>query len=341
MQTWVRRVFVLTTDPMGSLPSVQWVQNGPLIYRVRAFAPKENFHFPQMPEFIKRLRQCRSPILHLHSIHDLPGPIAGFVERKGCLVFTPHFAGSIYSQLGKSFFALYRPIVGQLIRRVDAIICVSTFEATCLKDVFPESSKKIHIIQNGVDLSLASDHEWRLPSRPTILYAGRLERHKNVDKIISAFADLRKTSSDVKLVIVGRGPLRDELGKLATGLGVGDNVEWIEGVGKRRLYDLYSSSTMVVMPSEFEAYGLVAAEAISLGVPTVVANSTALREFVSTGLAEPVNPPITSEKVLEKITQVLRDPASFSHKQESGGIIQSWGEVAGRTRALYEDLLAS
>jgi len=275
----------------------------------------------------------------LHGIHDLPAPIAGFIETDSVLVFTPHFGGSIYSRLGRIFFAFYRPIIRELIQRVDAIICVSRFEASSLQNAFPESSRKIHVIQNGVDFDRLSQYKWRVPSQPTILFAGRLERHKNVDKIISAFSELQKANSDIRLTIVGRGPLRDELIRLAASLGLEGKIQWIDGAEKGRLYELYSSSTMVVMPSEFEAYGLVAAEAISVGVPTIVANSTALSDFVIAGLAEPIDPPVTSERLLSKISQVLEDPAAFSPKWKSGGTILSWGEVAAKTSGLYESLL--
>ncbi len=335
-----KSVFVLTTDPTGGLPPVQRVPEGPLVYRVRAFAPHENFHFPQIQSFARRLRECHSQVLHLHGMHDLPGPIAGFLETNSCLVFTPHFGGSIYSRLGKIFFAIYRPVIRELIQRVDAVICVSRFEATSLQRAFPESTPKIHIIQNGVDFGRLSRYKWREPSQPTILFAGRLERHKNVDKIIHAFTALRKGNPGTRLIIVGRGPVRDELMQLSTGLGLEGKIQWIDGADTGRLYELYSSSTVVVMPSEFEAYGLVAAEAISLGVPTIVANLTALSDFVSAGLAQPVDPPITSGKLLERISQVLEDPAAFSPKWGPGGVILSWEEVAAKTCALYESVLA-
>ncbi len=339
--SWFKRVFVLTTDPLGQLPRAQKAPDGPQIYRVRSFAPRENFHFPQIQSFAKRLRECHSEVLHLHGIHDLPGPIAGFMESESCLVFTPHFAGNIYSRLGRFFFAAYRPIIKKLIQRVDGIICVSNFEASSLTNAFPESKRKIHIIHNGVDFGRLSRYKWREPVQPSILFAGRLERHKNVDKVISAFATLRKDNPSTRLTIVGRGPLRGELGQLSTSLGLEGKIQWIDGAEKGRMYELYSSSTVVVMPSEFEAYGLVAAEAISLGVPTIVANSTALSDFVSSGLAQPVDPPITGEKLHERISQVLQDPAAFSPKWNSGGVILSWDDVAAKTVALYESLLDS
>ncbi len=331
---------MLTTDPVGGLPSVQRMPGGPLVYRVRSFAPHENFHFPQLQSFVKRLRECRSQVLHLHGIHDLPGPMAGFLETDSRLVFTPHFGGSIYSRLGKVFFAAYRPIIRQLIHRVDVIICVSKFEAISLQNAFPESANKIRIIQNGVDFDRLSRYKWREPVQPTILFAGRLERHKNVDKIIQAFAFLRKESPETRLIIVGRGPVKDELVQLSTGLGLEGKIQWIDGADRGRLYELYSSSSVVVMPSEFEAYGLVAAEAISLGVPTIVANLTALSDFVSAGLAQPIDPPITGERVLERISQVLKDPNSFSPKWHPGGAILSWGDGATKTSSLYESILS-
>ncbi len=336
---WSKRVFVLTTDPVGGLPSIQHMCGGPIVYRVRSFAPHENFHFPQILSFAKRLRECRSQVLHIHGIHDLPGPIAGFLQKDSRLVFTPHFGGNIYSYLGKVFFAAYRPIIRELIRRVDIVICVSKFEAVALQNAFPESTRKIQIIQNGVDLEGLSRYKWHKPVTPTILFAGRLERHKNVDKIIQAFATLRKENPETRLIIVGRGPIKDELVQLATGLGLEGKIQWIDGAERRRLYELYSSSSMVVMPSEFEAYGLVAAEAISLGVPTIVANLTALSDFVSAGLAQPVDPPITSERLLGRISQVIKDPTAFSPQWHPGGVIPSWDEVARKTSAVYESIL--
>ena len=341
MSHMARMVSILTTDPVGGLPPVQRLNEGPIVYRVRSFAPHENFHFPQMRSFTKRLRECHSQVLHIHGIHDLPGPIAGFLEKDSGIVFTPHFGGSIYSRLGRVFFSLYRPIIKELFSRVDAIVCVSKFEASSLQGAFPESRNKIQIIPNGVDFGKLRNYRWHEPPRPTILFAGRLEHHKNVDKIITAFRTINRDNPSTRLVIVGRGPAKSELFQLSRDLGLEGKIEWVDGAEKAKLFQLYSSSTMVVMPSEFEAYGLVAAEALSLGVPTIVADSTALSEFVTAGLAQPIEPPMTSEKVLQSIAQVLKDPEGFSPKLTPGEGILSWDEVAERTSSLYETIVSS
>ncbi len=339
--TRFRKVSVVTTDPSGRLPATEQIDGGPMIYRIRSFAPRENYHFPLVTSLFKSLRRCPSEILHLHSIHDIPGPLAAIFESKSPLVFTPHFHGEINSTLGKILFTTYRPILRKLIERVARIICVSRFEARLMRNAFPRSSGKIELISNGLDFQLLSKYSWCPPEQPNILYVGRLERYKNVDKILGAVAELRKKNSQVNLTVVGRGPIKNELVDLAARLGLGRNVEWLEGLRKPTLYQLYSSSSAVVLPSELEAYGIVAAEAIGLGVPTIVANSSGLSEFVEAGLALGVEPPITREILAARISEVLENPETFSVKDRSSELLLSWEEVAERTFALYESMSVS
>ncbi len=334
-----RTVSVVTTDPQGNLPRIQHVQDGFDIYRIRAFAPSENYHFPLVPSLFKRLKECPSQILHLHGIHDAPGPLAGIFGGKGAVLFTAHFSGQIHSRLGKFLFAGYRPLLRQLVERVAFVICVSRFEARAMSEVLPESAGKIRIIPNGVDFDLLSRYRWRQPDEPSILYAGRLEKHKNIDKIIQAFERIRRNDPNVGLTIVGRGVMKDELVGLTRNLGLEGGVKWIDGVPREELYNLYAHSSVVVLPSDLECFGLVAAEAISLGVPTIVADSSALSEFVRAELAQPIEPPVDVGKLEAKISEVLENPQSFAPRWESHGPILSWEEVADRTYDLYESVL--
>src|SRR6266568_96132 len=264
-----RRVSVVTTDPSGGLPSTQNLGNGLTVFRVRSFAPGENYHFPTSASLIRILRSCRSPVLHLHSLHDVPGPLAAILESKSgsSIVFTPHFHGKFSSSLGELFFEASRPVLGMVMDRVDCVICVSKFEARIMGEAFPGSAGKIKVIPNGVDSELLSDYSWSPPATPRILYVGRLERYKNVDKILSAFAILRENHPSLKLTVVGKGPVKEELLSLSKHLGLGSTVEWLEGLSKHELYEQYRYSTMLVLPSYLEAYGIVVAEALAVGTP--------------------------------------------------------------------------
>ncbi len=331
-------VSVVTTDPLGLSPPVEQEANGLTIYRVRSFAPNENYHFPSLT-LVKRLKQCRSEILHVHGIHDLPGPVAGLLETEASVVLTPHYSGTVYTRLGRALFHGYRPLLLRLIKKVDCVICMSQFEARSMADKFPGSREKIHVIPNGVDPILQSRYHWQPPDPPRILYAGRLERSKNVDKIVQAFYQLRKEWPELELTIHGKGPFRPELGELVKSLGVNQHTEWSPrtGVSRDALYQCYASSTVLVYPSDFECFGIVPAEAMSLGTPTVVTNSTALAEFVQAGMAQPVEPPVTAEKLKTVISGILEHPRSFSKNPYQGNIV-SWDSVAERTWNLYESL---
>ena len=336
-----RRVSVVTTDPSGGLPATQSLGNVLTVFRVRSFAPGENYHFPVSTSLLKILRACRSRILHLHSIHDVPGPLAAIVEAKSgsSIVFTPHFHGKFSSSLGRLFFEASRPVLSKVMDRVDSIICVSKFEAQMMTEAFPGSSGKITVIPNGVDFEVLSQYSWSPPVTPRILFVGRLERYKNVDKVLAAFAVLREKHPSLKLTVVGRGPAREELLSLAGKLKLGSTVEWLEGLTKLELCELYESSTMFVLPSYLEAYGIVVAEAATVGTPTIVADSSALSDFVSAGLATPIQPPVEAEKLVDAMSLILEDPKSYSPRSRTSQVIQSWDDVAAKTFETYQSLL--
>jgi len=336
----LRKVSVVTTDPSGSLPKEQQVGKGPKVYRVRSFAPRENYHFPQLPTFVRYLEESRSSILHIHSLHDIPGPLAALFRGDSLLVLTPHFHGKINSTLGRFFFSAYRPLLFKLIERVDRIICVSEFEASLVRNAFPNSFGKIQVIPNGIDVELLKEYRWRKPEEPRLLYVGRLEAYKNVDKILRALAILLKETPNLRLTVVGRGPSKLELSNLASNLGLAKSVDWLQGLPKSELYKLYASSTVVLLPSDLEAFGIAAAEAIATGAPTIVANSTGLSELVDAGLALPVEPPVDGRGLASRISEVLESPEDFSPRGRSSNLILSWDEVAKRTFSLYESLEA-
>jgi glycosyltransferase involved in cell wall biosynthesis len=329
-----RDVIVITTDPSGRLPPVE-TKDGVTICRMRSVAPSENYHFPSLYQLYNQLRRAHPHVLHIHCIHDLPGPIAGFMAAKTPIVFTPHFVGKVNSRLGRLIFPTYQQVIHKLLPRVSIIICSSHYEAQLMETSFPESRDKIKVIPNGVDTDYRYTNPWKEPAQPTILYAGRLEKYKNVDKIIQAVSHLHETHRDLRLTIVGRGPFKEELQRLSSSLNLNGSTEWLEGLSREELFSRYSSSTVFVLPSESENFGMAAGEAIAVGTPTIVANASGLAEFVEEGLAQPVETPVNDVNLAECIEQVLEDPRSYSRAEKKSSIIKSWDEVAEATFDVY------
>jgi glycosyltransferase involved in cell wall biosynthesis len=198
-------------------------------------------------------------------------------------------------------------------------------------DTFPESVGKIEIIPNGIDSLLLEKNQWQSPEEPSILYAGRLEKYKNIDMVIKAVAKLRDKHDSLTFRIVGSGPYKNELVQLSRTLGVTRNIEWIDRLPQKDLFPLYATSSVVVQASEYENWGNTVAEAIGVGAPTIVANTSSLAAFVDEGLAQPVESPVNEVKLSMKIGEMLENPAKYSPKGVRSPLIISWDEAAEKT----------
>lgn len=110
------------------------------------------------------------------------------------------------------------------------------------------------------------------------LYAGRLSGEKGVDVLLQALAQLR---SSVRLKIIGGGPEEKSLRILAVKLGLGERVEFLGHQSRAKVWQLMSGALAVCVPSLwYEIFGLVALEAMALGVPVVASRIGGLPEVV-------------------------------------------------------------
>jgi glycosyltransferase involved in cell wall biosynthesis len=109
-------------------------------------------------------------------------------------------------------------------------------------------------------------------------------------------------------------------------MGLQDRVLHRRWLSRSEYIKELATSSLFVMPSEHECYGIAAAEVIALGVPCVVANSTALKEFVKNGLALGIELPITPQRIAFTVNKAL---TSFTIRDQSkvDQIIVSWDYV--------------
>jgi glycosyltransferase involved in cell wall biosynthesis len=108
-------------------------------------------------------------------------------------------------------------------------------------------------------------------------FLGRLDPKKNVDVLFRAVARL---PDDVHVCVAGTGILEEKLHALAASVGIGDRVHWlrfVQGETKRRFL---ASIDVLVLPSAYECFGVAAAEAMQVGVPVIVSETTGIAELV-------------------------------------------------------------
>jgi glycosyltransferase involved in cell wall biosynthesis len=134
----------------------------------------------------------------------------------------------------------------------------------------PES--KVRVVPLGVDPVFFELARRRRPE-PFLLAVSTLHPHKNLDRLLRAFAQFRRERPEFRLVVCGihgffTAPLRD----LRDSLGLGDAVEFPGWVPREDLHDLYARAWAFVYPSLFEGFGLPVLEALAAGVPTACSN---------------------------------------------------------------------
>jgi glycosyltransferase involved in cell wall biosynthesis len=104
------------------------------------------------------------------------------------------------------------------------------------------------------------------------LYVGRLSAEKGLWDLLNAFAELRRQRTDVRLDLVGSGPLRAQLLERVKQLGLEECVFCLGAKSIAEISPLFYASTALILPSHSEPWGLVVNEALSFGCPVVVSD---------------------------------------------------------------------
>jgi D-inositol-3-phosphate glycosyltransferase len=238
-------------------------------------------------------------------------------------------------------------------RRATAIVTASDHERVLLDRYYGADSDRMHTIPCGVDLDLfrpLDQRESRLklglnPSRPKILWVGRLEKLKGVDILVSALAQLEQ--EDFTLIIVGGDEhahgLREELEAQADALGIRDKLRFEGAVAHERLPLYYSAADVVVVPSYYESFGLVAVEAMACGTPVVASRVGGLVSTVRDGVTGYLIPWRCPEPFAEKLEVLLQNPElrdNFGRAARRSVERFRWRSVALDIARVYDEAAA-
>lgn len=304
---------VITTDPSWKL-SNSTVFNDVKITRFKSIAPNDGFFFS--PQIWYYMKKHNYDIVHVHSYHGLPALFAALAKKKQRLIFTPHYHGVAIRQL---LNRVYRFLGGEIFERAEKIVCVSQFELNQIKRDFDISASKLVCIPNGINYEDFKEVKRVKKDSKTILFVGHLEKYKGVQYIIKALPKLDR----INLEIIGKGPFEKELRILADDLDVNDRITWMNHVPRDELLVHYKSADVFVILSQLEAYGIVVAEALTSGTPSVVAKTSALSEFIDNRMCFGMNMPPSTNELAETILHAM----SVEHSVYRGKSILDWDKV--------------
>ncbi|MBG6236227.1 glycosyltransferase involved in cell wall biosynthesis [Pedobacter sp. CAN_A7] len=201
--------------------------------------------------------------------------------------------------------------------------------------------KRLKIWKRGLDTSVFSPERKNMEvmkritgnSNPTILFASRLVWEKNLETLITIYTAIRKKNVEVNFLIAGDGVARKACEKrMPTAIFVG-KLEHAE------LSVLYASADIFLFPSISETYGNVVLEAMSSGLPCIVANGGGSADFIEQGMNGFKCSPQDADDYLSKIQLLLADE-SLRRKFAEKGLAQSkncnWEQL---TQIYFNDLV--
>jgi len=261
------------------------------------------------PGIITRIRRSAADLVHIH----LPNPTAVLAYlasgHRGRLVVTCHSDTVRQKVLGR----LFDPLLYTFLQRSDAIIATSPNYVASSR-ALQAFRDRCHVIPLGIDVTqfqhcdaaeVRKVHE-SVGDR-LVVSVGRLVYYKGFDVLIRAMTSVRG-----KLVIVGEGPLRADLERLAAERGVASKVTFTGKISHARLVALYHAADVFALASvaRSEAFGIVQVEAMAAGLPVVNTRLQSGVPFVSvdgvTGLTVPPGDP---QALAAAINRLLDDSA--------------------------------
>ncbi len=248
--------------------------------------------------YLNKLIQHFAPdIVHLNQCIGTSSFVFSIFRRKFHMpvILTVH--SPLYYQ--KPPFSLVEKICLQ----VDAICCVSKWVLRELEKLVPQVKEKLHLIYNGLPLPKIPPSPLHF-FPPILLVVGRLSIEKGFDTAIQALAHLKKRRPDARLRIIGNGFEESRLRQLTKDLHLSESVEFVGSISMDHIPTFINQASIVLVPSYFESFGLVALEALQMERPVIASNVGGLPEIVShgeTGLLVPPHDPIALAHAIEEI----------------------------------------
>ena len=215
-------------------------------------------------------------------------------------------------------------------------------------------SDKIGIVPCGVDLDLfrpqdtAEARRWLgfAPDHPIVLFVGRFDSVKGIDRLVTAMTHLRGRDS-LRLVLVGGdglgSPATRQLQRLARDLGLQDTVMFAGRIAQDRLPPYYSAADVLVVPSLYESFGLVGLEALACGTPVVATPVGAMESILQQGRTGQVVTEAAPRLLADAIEAFLPNKArkTVSAADIRASVLQfSWSKVAAALAAEYAGVCA-
>jgi glycosyltransferase involved in cell wall biosynthesis len=285
----------------------------------------------------RALRQGRADLVHTHLVH---ADVYGALAAGGPLVSTKHNDDRF--RVGP-----FRHVERLLARRVRRVIAITEALARFTVERVGLPAEKVEVVHYGLDELPAPWGEnppVALPDGARVLLAiCRLTPQKGLDVAVRALAEVRREHPEAVLVVLGEGPERSALERLADELGVGGAVFLPGRAGDVAAW--LEQAEILVHPVRWEGFGLALLEAMLAARPTVATSVSSVPEIVLAGKTGVLVRPDDPGALATAVSRLLADrdlAARFgSAGRERARAEFSVDRMARRTLAVYARVLAA
>lgn len=243
---------------------------------------------------LRKLIKTQSPdVLHAHL------PPAELLSYLSILLFRPKIKFIISRHVDSMFFGgsrgkevgfFSRHFAKHILNSCDRLICISNAVKNYIGNHIAINLEKVHVVYYGIEINkfkfspndrMSIRAQYQIPEDSCFIGCiARLEKQKNLHILLDAFSQLiHTTHMSVNLMIVGKGSLDKELKKMAKEYNIDTSVIFVPY--REDTPSVFSAFDIFVLPSKYEGLGLVLLEALSVGLPILSTNTSAIPEIIT------------------------------------------------------------
>lgn len=303
-----------------------------------------------MPTLPRALREERADLFHAHSYGYYHTVVTARSARQRAkpFVFTPHFhpPWSMEGGVGRRVLrSVFDPTLGQyVVSRADRLIGVSSGEIGVMQRHLRLPADRVRIIPNGFHAErfrpMPSGDAFRrgyaLGHAPLVLFAGRLASNKGLHILVPAFARVLKEHPDARLVLAG-----EDQGWRARLEALGVPITFTGHLSDEMYRSALAAADVLVLPSEWEAFGIVLAEAMACRTPCVATRVGGAPDVVQDGVTGRLVEYGDEAALARTIAEILGNEG-LRHRMGAAGQARAfaeydWRAVVERTLRVYDE----
>ena len=221
-------------------------------------------------------------VVHLHSVFLWPTWAAARAARRARVPYLVAPRGMMVKDLIRQKSRWLKTVWIRLIERYNLEKAAGIHVTALLEKEellnFGFHLPTVFAISNGVDLDEMTPDAKPVVENPYILYLGRINWKKGLDKLVKAMMQIE----EIQLIIAGNDEeaYQPELEQLVTGLGLAGRVQFIGPVSGPAKWRLFQDAKIFVLPSRSENFGIAVLEAMAMGCPVLISPDVGLAEVV-------------------------------------------------------------